>query len=346
MNFLDQYDYTLPEGLIANEPAEPRDSARLLVYHTKYDDVELRQVKELPQLLADSHLVYNDTTVLPARIKGVGEGNKEVELLILVDQGFSETGEVRALVNRFTPINEVIRVSGHTLTVLDNKEKSMLLKFSGAQTDLEKLLESGGETPLPPYISSKATETEKRKQYQTIFASGNPSVAAPTASLHFTPELIENLQEVGTTFSPVTLQVGLGTFAPIFAENFRENKLHTEYYSISKDSAVAIKHAKENKRPIVAVGTTVVRTLESAKAAVAHGDSSFGATDIFIYPPYSFTVPDILMTNFHFPSSSLMCLVDAFLQDKHAKRNIMDLYKIAIKEKFRFYSFGDAMLIL
>lgn len=347
MDMLDQYDYELPEGLIANEPAEPRDSARLLVYRSATDEVELMQVKDLPQLLPNTHFVINDTRVLPARLKAHGEGGKPVELLVLVDQGFGADATVRVLVNRFTPVGECVAVGDAQFEVLENTEKAMVMRFSGDQQELEELLHEAGETPLPPYIDREAgSEAARRMQYQTIFAANDPSVAAPTASLHFTPALIENLTGAGVQFSPVTLQVGLGTFAPIFEENFASGKLHREFFSVPEESARAIKHAKETGIPVVAVGTTVVRTLESAKDSILAGEGVVDSTEIFIYPPYQFTVPDCMMTNFHVPRSSLMCLVDAYLKDKGAKRSLMELYSIAVQEKFRFYSFGDAMLII
>lgn len=346
MSFLDEYNYDLPEELIAHEPVEPRDSARLFVYHTDRDEVEFRTVSDLPTLLPNAHFVVNDTKVLPARLQGVGSDGKPVELLVLVDQGFGVQGEVRALVNRYTPIGEVIVVDDSTFTVIENKEKSMVMRFSGGEDQLRALLLRQGETPLPPYINSPVDEADRRTQYQTTFAKESPSVAAPTASLHFTPELLMSLIATGVIVSPVTLQVGLGTFAPIFADNFENDSLHTEYFSISATTATAITKSKAVGEPVVAVGTTVMRALESGKVSIKDGEGIAGATDIFIYPPYTFSVPDALMTNFHVPKSSLMCLVEAFLQHKGARRSLVELYQIAIGERFRFYSFGDSMLIL
>lgn len=346
MDFLSAYTYSLPEELVAHEPAVPRDSARLFVYYTQSGRIELRQVHDLPLILGKVRVVYNDTRVLPARLAGVGNEEKPVELLVLVDQGFGEGGEVRALVNRFTENGEVIMIGKHTFTVLDNREKSMCMRFSGSSTDLEVLLRERGETPLPPYIHSRVTEEERRLQYQTMFADDAPSVAAPTASLHFTPELTACMSKAGATWSPVTLQVGLGTFAPIFPEHFESGTLHTEYFCIPDQSSREIKEASENGVPIVAVGTTVVRALESGKEAILKGEGVVASTDIFIRPPYTFTIPDVLMTNFHVPRSSLMCLVDAFLEHKGAQHSLLELYEIAIKERFRFYSFGDAMLVV
>lgn len=346
MTFLDEYSYNLPEELIAHEPVTPRDSARLLVYDTKEEEITFHRVADLPKLLPKALFVYNNTRVEPARLRGVGENNTPVELLILVDQGFTDNRVVRALVNRFTPVGEVITIKNQTFTVLENNEKSMLLCFSDDEAALITLLQEEGETPLPPYIVSTQTEEMRRVRYQTIFAEDAVSIAAPTASLHFTRELIENLQATGAHFSPITLQVGLGTFAPIFPEHFETKALHREFCSVPQSSAATILKAKVEEIPIVSIGTTVTRTLETFKDEINAGTGAFGSTEIFIYPPHTFTFPDVLMTNFHVPKSSLMCLVDAFLKHKGAKRDLIDLYHRAIAEHFRFYSFGDAMLIL
>ena len=347
MSFLEEYNYSIPEELVAHEPASPRDSARLFVYDTKTNAVSFHTVRDLSVLLPGAQFIYNNTRVEPARLKGIGNANKPVELLVLVDQGFGEHGEVRSLVNRFTPIGEAIHVDGYIFSILENNEKSMLMQFSGSRTELSQLLETSGETPLPPYIHSTESEEVKRTRYQTIFAEDAASIAAPTASLHFTRELIESLHTTGAHLAPVTLQVGLGTFAPIFPEHFESGKLHTEFCSVPEGTAKAILQARDAGKPVVAIGTTVMRTLESFKDEIKAGTGAFGSTEIFIRPPYSFTHADALLTNFHVPKSSLMCLVEAFLQSKGAKKHsLVDLYNIAILEKFRFYSFGDAMLIL
>ncbi|MFM2339420.1 MAG: hypothetical protein RLZZ360_56 [Candidatus Parcubacteria bacterium] len=342
---LDQFAYEIPTDLIAHAPATPRDSARLLVYDTKHDTVTHARVSDLPQFVAGAAIIVNDTKVLPARLQGVYDGSP-IELLILVDQGINPDGAVRALVNRGVAVGETIEVFDTYFTVVDNREKSMVLKFEGKEELLHALLLAHGETPLPPYIKSSAEESLKRTDYQTVFAAAAPSVAAPTASLHFTPELIATLKANGVSIDPVTLQAGLGTFAPIFAENFQNKKLHEEYYVVPDTTAERIKRARDTGRPIMAVGTTVVRTLESSKESVAAGQGTVGAADLFIYPPYAFTYPDILMTNFHVPRSSLMCLVQAYIEHKGGRRHIVELYEEAIREHYRFYSFGDAMLIL
>jgi S-adenosylmethionine:tRNA ribosyltransferase-isomerase len=345
MSLLDEYQYEIPEELIAHVPAEPRDSARLFVYDTATDTVLLKTFRDLPDFIPQALLVYNDTTVLPARVQCFYK-EQPIELLVLVDQGIGNDGVVRALVNRRVRAGERIVASQGEFLVLEDHEKSMLLRFESGVSGLHKLLMSAGETPLPPYIHSPVSEAVKRTQYQSRFASGQPSVAAPTASLHFTDRVYQKLVGVGVDMVPITLQVGLGTFAPIFAENFTTKQLHTEYYTIPKTTVGAIKKAEAKGRKIVAVGTTVVRTLESSVKQILDQEFVTGKTDIFIYPPHHFTYPHALITNFHVPRSSLLCLVDAFLQHKKSKCRIIDLYNIAIKNRFRLYSFGDAMLIL
>lgn len=343
---LSNYDYRLPSDLIAHTPKEPREAARLFVYETATGIVTHKTIGDLPDYLAGNLIVVNDTTVLPARLYGDYQGSR-IELLILVDQGITETGIVRSLVNRRVLVGSRITLpSGENFTVLENHDKSMLLKFSASQTALLKYLDESGETPLPPYIKNQHSEAERRLAYQSIFAEAAASVAAPTASLHFTKGLCERLKEQGSEFTPITLQVGLGTFAPIFPENFTAEKLHQEWYSVPPHTAERIKTSLDQGRPITAIGTTVVRTLESSARATKQGQGSANSTDLFIFAPYQFQLTNRLLTNFHVPRSSLLCLVDALLANKKAPHDIMELYQVAIKEQYRFFSYGDAMLIL
>jgi len=345
MSPLDVYDYALPPELIAHEPAEPREAARLFVYDTATDTVSLHTVAELPSLIPQSLLVVNDTTVVPARVRGILR-DRPIELLVLVDQGVGEDGTVSALVNRGVKVGDEIAVPLGTFTVRENHERAMLVRYSGGSDGLSALLREYGETPLPPYIDSPSPEMIRRTQYQTVFASADaPSVAAPTASLHFTPDLLSRLEARGTTRSAITLQVGLGTFAPVYPSHFERKQLHEEHYFVSEASAHKIASARAAGVPVVAVGTTVVRTLETAKLEILAGKGTYGTTDLFIFPPYQFTFPDVLMTNFHVPKSSLMCLVQAFIEHKGVTRHLTELYTHAIEERFRFFSFGDAMLI-
>lgn len=346
MNNLEQFAYNISEHLIATTPAEPRESARLFVYHTSSNQVEHLRVADLPRLLPHSLMVVNDTKVLPARLFGKTEDGQGIEMLVLVDLNITKDGMVRALVNKRVHTGDTITVAKQRFVVVEDHEKSMLLHFLSGREKLLQLLNDMGNTPLPPYIKTEVSEAQKRSQYQTIFADEAPSVAAPTASLHFSSTLLKNLKKAKVDMVNTTLQVGLGTFAPIFAENFESKKLHTESFVLPKATALKIKQAKSESRLVVAVGTTVCRTLESAKEAVLKGEGKVGKTDIFIFPPYHFTVPDVLMTNFHVPKSSLMCLVQAFIDDKGGKRSLVDLYNEAIDLNYRFYSYGDAMLIM
>ncbi len=342
---LEDYNYILPPELIANEPVEPRDTARLFVYDTKTGVVSHRQVKDLPEILPISTIVYNDTTVLPARLRAFKD-SEDIEMLVLVDQGISEEGKVRALVNKRVRVGEMLTTGKLHFVVLEDHDKSMLLQIKEGREALFSYLEEAGETPLPPYLKSSQSEEEKRVKYQTIFAAGDPSVAAPTASLHFTKDLVSHLERKGNKMCPLTLQVGLGTFAPIFPENFVAGKLHSEFYSVGVDTAAKIQAAYVQKQNILAIGTTSLRVLEAAKVALLEGQAVADSTDIFIFPPYKFTLASSLLTNFHVPKSSLMCLVEAFIKDKGGDRSLIDLYAEAIEMKYRFYSFGDAMLIL
>lgn len=342
MSLLDTYDYELPKELIASTPAEPRDSARLFVYNTKTDDVRFDYFYNLSaHLPEESLLVLNTTKVVPARVKLKKENGGMVEILFLINE---KTGDnvIPCLADRKLYVDSVLFFpNGKSVVVRKQTEERFFLELQFPREDLPALLEQYGTTPIPKYIKGNMLHEEVlRERYQTIFADVPLSVAAPTASLHFTERVFASLAEKHISHVPVTLHVGLGTFAPVKDENIAEKKLHNEWFEIPEESAKLIRVAKEHNHPVVAVGTTVVRTLESAARGM------HGATDIFIFPPFEFKVPDALITNFHVPKSSLMMLVDAFLKDKNAKRGILDLYAIAIKEKFRFYSFGDAMLLL
>ena len=345
MSALDAYAYPIPEDLIAHAPINPRDAARLLVVDTTRGTVTCAHVRDLPMLVPHACVVYNDTTVVPARLNAERGDGTPIELLMLVDQGIGPDGSVRALVNMRVSVGEMLRVHGASFMVLENHEKSMLLRYQGTPEELSHLLVAVGQTPLPPYIRSHADETTRRREYQSMFASRDPSVAAPTASLHFTPELVQRMTEVDVTWVPVTLQVGLGTFAPVFDENFTSRRLHRERYCIPRETAATIVHMKAHGRPVLALGTTVLRTLESGAALIRDGVGGVGETDLFIFPPYHFAVADMLLTNFHVPRSSLLCLVQAFLEHKGVSRHITDLYRYAIAERFRLYSYGDAMLV-
>lgn len=345
---LEHYNYHLPKGLIANKPAAPRDSARLFVYHTATDTVTFDTFRNIAKHLPHpSLLVFNDTKVVPARLWLTKETGGKIEVLLMMNEYRPHDTLLKGIVDRKIAIGSTLFFkSGAELKVVKQEEQFFFFEPSVTMPMLWKLMEQEGTTPIPPYIKDTTlSERVLREKYQSVFARERASVAAPTASLHFTEKLIAALAKKSIAHTEVTLHVGMGTFAPITDKNVADKKLFTEYFSVPEKSARMINEAKGSGMPVIAVGTTAMRTLESAakKHTVL---ASAGGTNIFIYPPYDFQIADGLITNFHVPKSSLMMLVDAFLKHKKAKRDILALYDIAIKEKFRFYSFGDGMLIL
>lgn len=345
---LKKYRYELPQELIRKVGVEPRDSARLFVYDTATDTVTFDTFRNLATYLpAHSLVVLNNTKVLPARLWLHKESGGKIEVFVLANQ-IEEEARVPVLVDRKVSVGQKLLLpNGEFFEVVDQSENIFYVKLVSSQTLLE-LLEEYGETPLPHYLEGAATsESTLRKRYQTVFAEGEAgvSVAAPTASLHFTEAVFAALFEKKIETTILTLNVGLGTFAPLKQENFETQRLHSEYARVIEETADDINRAKRGERKVVAVGTTVARTLETfGKTGTMMSGS--GKTDIFIFPPYQFQVVDSLVTNFHLPETSLMLLVDAFLHHKGAKKDIMELYRIAIENHFSFYSFGDSMLIL
>lgn len=346
----ERYKYVLPPELVAQEPATPRDSSKLLVYDTTSDTVSIDRFFNLNKYVPEnSFLVLNKTKVLPSRIYLYKENGGKVKTLFLVNE--LKGAVVKAMLDRYVAIGQRLHIDGkYWFKVVEQDEHIFSLLIEFAQDEFIKLLYEKGSMPIPPYLKkSTLTEDELRVKYQTIFAEDEGSAAAPTASLHFTKDVFEKLEKKGIKKTFVKLHVGAGTFAPLLQKNIDEEKLHTEWYEVSQSAADDINLWKKEGRKLIAVGTTVTRTLETVGKVNANKrilESSSGETDIFIFPPFHFRVIDCLMTNFHVPKSSLMMLVDAFLQDKHSKRSILELYEIAIKEKFRFFSFGDSMLII
>lgn len=340
MNTSDFY-YDLPEELIAQTPAEPRDSSRLLVYHRRDGAVEHKIFRDIIDFLNPGDaLVVNDTRVIPARLYGKKQSTgREVEFLLL-NQLSKDIWEVIMRPGKKLRIGDRVEFAEDLQAeILEKKEDgvtSVKFYFEGL---FEPLLERYGNMPLPPYITQRL---EDRQRYQTVYAKENGSAAAPTAGLHFTPELMEKIRQKGVDIIPVLLHVGLGTFRPVKVDNVENHKMHSEYYSISADSARRINETRKKGGRIIAVGTTSVRTLES----VADEDGSIkeqsGNTEIFIYPGYRFKCVDALITNFHLPESTLLMLISAFM----GKERALDLYRLAVQERYRFFSFGDAMLIL
>ena len=335
----DDFDYYLPEELIAQTPLKDRSSSRLLVLDKTTGEIKHEQFFNIIKYLdSNDVLVLNDTKVIPARLFGVKEDtNANIEVLMLKEEG-NDVWQTLCKPARRVKEGTIISFGDGLLKakcvgVFDEGIRNFEMIYDGIFLEvLDKL----GEMPLPPYIHEKL---EDKDRYQTIYAKNPGSAAAPTAGLHFTNELIEALKEKGVTVAYVTLHVGLGTFRPVSVEDVNKHKMHSEFFSISKETAQVLNEAKANNKRIVAVGTTSTRTLESAY------DNGFkecsGFTEIFIYPGYKFKAIDAQITNFHLPKSTLVMLVSAFA----GKENIMNAYGEAVKEKYRFFSFGDSMFI-
>lgn len=338
------YSYNLPEHLIGNAPKDKRDESRLFVFDTKNGSITFDYFKNIGEYLPDKGLlILNETKVVPARALLYKKTGGKVEVLFLINLWKEGENIVPGIVDRKIEAGDELSFGDRKMKVKSQEENIFYFEMCFPPEMFRSLLDRHGETPVPHYIKGVTLpENELRARYQTVFAKEAYSVAAPTASLHFTENVFEKLKSKEMEVRTVNLHVGLGTFKPLTEENFTTNSLHTERYSISDETKRAVEEAKATNRPIIAVGTTTVRTLESF---AQHGQSS-GETSIFIHPPYDFTLVDHMITNFHLPNSSLMMLVEAFLQYKKSDKHLVDLYKIAITEGFHFYSFGDSMLIL
>lgn len=334
------FNYDLPQELIAQTPMEPRDHSRLLVVDKETGKMEHRHFYDLPNYLRpDDLLVFNDTRVIPARLHGVKDTGAKAEVFLLTRLSATDW-EVLVKPGRRLRTGAVINFSDDlSCEILDNTEfggRIARFKFEGV---FEEILDRLGETPLPPYITE---QLEDKERYQTVYSRDKGSAAAPTAGLHFTKELLQKVKDMGCEEVFVTLNIGLGTFRPVSVENIEDHVMHKEFYTITPEAADAINKAKAAGRRIVSVGTTAVRTLEAA-ATAGNGIIKPGAawTDIFIYPGYKFKMIDALVTNFHLPQSTLLMLVSTL-----STREIMlKTYEEAVKRKYRFFSFGDAMFI-
>lgn len=332
------FDYDLPKELIAQHPMEPRDHSRLLVLDKDTGVIQHRHFYDLPEYLRPGDLlVFNDTRVIPARLYGKKDTGANVEVLLLTRKN---TTDWEALVRpgKKLQIGAKIKFSDElSCTIVDHTDfggRVVRFEFEGV---FEEILDRIGETPLPPYITAPL---EDKERYQTVYNRERGSAAAPTAGLHFTQELLRKIREMGCEEVFVTLHVGLGTFRPVSVENIEDHNMHREFYTVSEEAAAAINKAKAEGRRIVAVGTTAVRTLESA--GVSGVMKAGGAwTQIFIYPGYRYKFVDALVTNFHLPQSTLMMLVSAL----SSRDIILQTYAEAVNEKYRFFSFGDAMFI-
>lgn len=347
MIHLEDYNYDLPENLIRKTPLEIRDSAKLLVYNTATDEIIHSTVREIASFVpAKTLLVRNVTRVLPVRLWLKKETGGKIEVFVLMNL-YKGENLIPAIIDRkLSLLDKVYFEDGQYLTVEKQDEAIFYFSPSFDISELVERLYTYGHTPLPHYLEGgEITEENIRERYQTIFAHEGASVAAPTASLHFTDRVFDSLQSKNVHTADIVLNVGQGTFAPIGEEELRTKKLHTEYFEIHREEAKKILDAKARGDAILAIGTTTVRTLESVAKTLAE-DGIISETSIFIYPPYEFQMVDMLMTNFHLPKTSLMLLVDAFLKHKKAHKTIQEIYQIAIAHNYSFYSFGDSMLII
>ena len=335
------FNYNLPESLIAQTPVEPRDSSRLLVLQRETGAITHGVFTDVIDYLQPGDcLILNDTRVMPARIYGSREDTGTVVEFVLLRQREKDVWEClagpgkRAKIGKRFLFGEGL-LTGEIVDVLPDGNRIVRFFYDGVFFDI---LDRIGQMPLPPYIKEKLAD---RDRYQTVYARELGSAAAPTAGLHFTPELLERIRAKGVVISYVTLHVGLGTFRPVKEENVEDHLMHTEWYSMPQETADAILRAKAEGHRVICVGTTSCRTVESV--ASQGGIRAFsGETSIFIYPGYTFKCMDGLITNFHLPESTLIMLVSAFAGYEHT----MNAYHVAVEEKYRFFSFGDAMLII
>lgn len=336
----DMFDYELPKEFIAQTPAEPRDHSKLLVYERQTDAVRHRHFYNLPEYLrAGDVLVINETRVLPARLMGRRETGGVIELLLLNRREKDIWETLARPGRRIRPGDRLVFSEGLSADVLESLEDGGRLVRFNYDGVFEEILDALGQMPLPPYITERL---ENKERYQTVYSRKTGSAAAPTAGLHFTPELLNKIREMGIKIVPVLLHVGLGTFRPVKVRDVAEHKMHSEYYSLSPQAADAINKAKASGGRIISVGTTSMRVLETVCGEDGVIRAGTGWTDIFIYPGYKFKCVDCLITNFHLPQSTLLMLVSAFC----SREKILEIYEEAKKEDYRFFSFGDAMLII
>lgn len=329
--------YDLPEELIAQTPIDPRDHSRLLVYNRATDTVQHKHFYDLPSFLKKGDLlVVNNTRVIPARIFGHIENHESVlEVLLLKRKDYTHWETIMKPARK-ARLGSVIHFCDELSAVVteigDYGARTIEFKFDGV---FEDILDRVGNMPLPPYIKEKLADKER---YQTVYSKIEGSAAAPTAGLHFTPELIQKLKDMGVEFATVLLHIGLGTFRPVKEENILDHEMHTEYYEIDEENAEKINKATREGRRVICVGTTSVRTLETVADENGYVCAQKGDTSIFIYPGYKFKCVKALITNFHLPESTLIMLVSALV----GREKTLEIYNEAVKEKYRFFSFGDA----
>ena len=338
----DDFDYNLPEELIAQVPLKDRSSSRLMVLHKKTGEIEHRHFKDIVEYLNPGDaLVINDSKVIPARLIGEKEDTHAVIELLLLKNLEGDTWECLSKPQKRLHVGSIVTFGDGSLKaevteILNDGITHVKLIYKGI---LMEVLSNLGTMPLPPYIHEKL---EDKDRYQTVYAKTYGSAAAPTAGLHFTEELLNEIEKKGINIIRVTLHVGLGTFRPVSVEDVTKHEMHTEKYMISSESANKLNEVRKNGGKIFAVGTTSTRVLESNRKKYSEFTPEVNDTNIFIYPGYKFLGIDNLITNFHLPKSTLIMLVSALA----GKENIMNAYNEAVKEKYRFFSFGDAMLII
>ena len=334
--------YDLPEELIAQNPVEPRDSSRLLVYNRKTDVVEHKIFRDIANYLTDNDvLVINNTRVIPARLYGVKrETGAKIEILLLKRLSLT-TYEALAKPGKKVPVGTVVDFSDNLyakivsdIPEIAGKKVELFVKEGTLEAELDRI----GEMPLPPYIKEKLNDKER---YQTVYSKIPGSSAAPTAGLHFTQELMTKLKNKGVIIEEVLLEVGLGTFRPVQVDKIEEHHMHSEEIVVTEDVAERLNEYKKQGKRIIAVGTTSVRTLESAAVKKGEIEAVKKNTNIFIYPGYEFKFVDAIITNFHLPESTLIMLISAFI----GREKTLEIYNTAVKEKYRFFSFGDSMFL-
>ncbi len=333
--------YELPEELIAQTPVEPRNSSRLMVLPRNGGEIKHKHFYDLPEFLKPGDcLVLNNTRVLPARLYGTREDTGAVVEFVLLRQHGNKLWECLAGPGKKAKTGYKFKFSDKlTATVTDVLEDGNRMIEFACEGDFFAVLDEVGQMPLPPYIKEKLKDKER---YQTVYSKDAGSAAAPTAGLHFTKEMLESIKAMGVNIAYVTLHVGLGTFRPVKVEDVTQHKMHIEHYYIPEEAAKTINETRKNGGRVICVGTTSCRTVESCAKKYGEIKECSGDTDIFIYPGFEFKCMDGLITNFHLPESTLIMLVSAFA----GYDNVMNAYNTAVKERYRFFSFGDAMLIL
>ncbi len=333
--------YDLPEELIAQTPVEPRNSSRLMVLPRNGGKIEHKHFYDLPEFLKPGDcLVLNNTRVLPARLYGTREDTGAVVEFVLLRQHGNKLWECLAGPGKKAKTGYKFRFSDKLTAIVTDvlEDGNRMIEFA-CEGDFFAVLDEVGQMPLPPYIKEKLKDKER---YQTVYSKDAGSAAAPTAGLHFTKEMLESIKAMGVNIAYVTLHVGLGTFRPVKVEDVTQHKMHTEHYYIPEEAAKTINETRKNGGRVICVGTTSCRTVESCAKKYGEIKECSGDTDIFIYPGFEFKCMDGLITNFHLPESTLIMLVSAFA----GYDNVMNAYNTAVKERYRFFSFGDAMLIL